>query len=227
MTDNIVDLFKHRNKQDADEGQLLPIEKYSLGDRSMLMSVPLQLDVLLNTTVSEFISGDVDAGRIHKLLKIMQYLHDGIYLPFDVRSHVVVRENPDKKLMDRYTVYNWAMGLDKMTNHTTDSLTYSYQLEIGSITLNDPSHLEPSSIHPVEWMEFDINADDCITKRFPKHVISKMNSLVKNNAGRGFLNVEGGYMALLPYSDKFAIFIYFVLENPIKLILEGSRPPAK
>lgn len=225
MSDNIVD-FTQRLQSKATSNIAIPVEAYQLGAQALVMDPCFQLDYMSKLATGEFASGDVSAAKIHRLLRVMRYLYEGVVLPFDLRSHVAVRHRPDQKQSIAFSVYNWAMPLDRMAAEP-EGKRFSYQLEVGLIELEDMGRLEPCGIYPPEWMGFDIPEDDVMTARFPKHIIKKMNELVVINSGRGVITEDGAYMIALPDSGIHALVAILELERPIRLLPEDQRQPMK
>lgn len=226
MSDNIVDFTQRLQQSKAASNLAIPVEAYQLGTRALLMDPHFQLDYMTQVAASEYAAGEMGAPKIHRLLRVMQYLYQGVVLPFDLRSHVVVRHQPGQKQSLSYSVYNWAMPMGRISAEPTGK-RFSYQLEVGLIQLDDMALLEPCGIYPPEWMGFDIPEDDVMTARFPKHIIKKMNEMVVINSGRGMITEDGAYMIALPDSGIHALVVTLELERPIRLLPEDQRQPLK
>jgi len=226
MSDNIIDFTQHLQQSRPNPNHAILVKSYELGPQSLLMDPSFQLDALQNIAFGELTSGEYHAPKIHRLLRVMQYLYQGVVLPFDLRSHVVVRHQPGQKHSLAYSVYNWAMPIGRISAEPTGK-RFSYQLEVGLIQLDDMALLEPCGIYPPEWMGFEIAEDDVMTQRLPKHLIKKMNELVVINSGRGILTTDNLYRAILPDSGIHALIITLELEHPITLLPEDQRQPVK
>lgn len=226
MSDNIIDFTQRLNQAKSASNLAIPVEAYQLGAQALLMDPSFQLDYMSQLATSEYAAGELDSAKIHRLLRVMQYLYEGVVLPFDLRAHVTVRHQPDLKRSIAFSVYNWAMPLGRMSAEP-EGQRFSYQLQAGVIELEDMSLLEPCGTCPPEWMGFDIPEDEVMTARFPKHIIKKMNNLVITNSGRGVVTEEGAYMIALPDSGIHALVITLELERPIVLLPEDQRQPLK
>lgn len=228
MSDNVVDITQRLKQIKADTNLAVPVEAYRLDSKALLMDVSFQVDYLLTIATHEYASGELNASHIHRLLKVFQHLYTGVILPFEARSYVVVRHLPGEKDSIAYSVHNWAMPLERMANTPQEEeKRFSYRLEAGLIELDDKALLEPCSIYPPEWMDFDIPEDDAITARLPKHIVKKMNELVVTNSGRGILASDGTYTIVLPSSERFSLVVVLELDRPIALLPEDQRQSPK
>jgi len=226
MSDNIVDFTQRLQQSKAASNLAIPVEAYQLGTQALLMDPHFQLDYMSQIAAGEYAAGEMGAPKIHRLLKVMQYLYEGVLLPFDLRSTMVVRHQPDLKQSIAFSVYNWAMPLGRMSARAKEQ-RFSYQIHVAAIELEDMARLEPCGIYPPEWMGFDIPEDDVMTARFPKHIIKKMNQMVVINSGRGMITEDGAYMIALPDSGIHALVVTLELERPIRLLPEDQRQPLK
>lgn len=227
MTDNIVDFTKRLQKIKADAAKPIAIDKYQLPNSSILMDPALQLDLLVQVAADSFISGDLEANKVHRLLTLIQFLYVGFSPQFDLKTCTVTRTLPEEERdLTSYSVYNWAMPMDRMRVNEGDienHRKFSYQIEAQLVDIGDTDTvIDKGTIYPEDWMEFDIEPDAVITKRTARRFVKQMNELVRINGGQGILT-DDGYLVFLPYGGKLAMMVVLVLENPIKLIPEDQR----
>ena len=229
MENNIFDFTKHLQQLKAASEKPIPLEGYALPNTSILMDPALQLDLLVMEAAGNFINGDLEANKIHRLLTLLKYIYEGFMPKFELKSNIVTRQLPGEKSLTSYSVYAWAMMMERMRTEdpeATAPFRPSYQLELQLMEFDDDFVIDKGTIYPQEWMEFTFSDDEVITKRIPRHFIKKMNNLVRINGGQGVLT-DDGYLVVLPYGGKLGVMIALVLEHPITLLPEDQRPEAK
>jgi hypothetical protein len=213
---NVFDLSDHVKKLQANQDRPVPLEDYNLPNTRLLMDPALQLSMLSAHSIDEFVDGQFEAAKIHRMFTLLKFMFNGVAPEFDLATGFAVRENNIEKKAFSHSIYAYghALARVKTDDDGVTTCVHSFEIEVSHCEFDGDDSIDSGIFFPVEEMRLDIPKESCMSVHTARHFIRKMNELIQINGGFGAY-VENGYAVAIPYSGMVGTLIFIRFENPI------------
>lgn len=206
--------------KDREDKKDLPVYNpyFDLGAATLVMGLGFQLDLLKKKAIEYYSNGTADGIYIHRFLEIVSFITSGILEPFDSVCNIFIRDEVAKKTPN---VLLTLINLERLKDAALDDVppNEEFSIEVSFIGVDHDTSLSTGRHVPADRIIFETREDASFSPQMLKHMVSRLNFLLKINGGCGILTKDRKqYVTFLPYSGTRNICLAMEFQIPLKVI---------